>query len=712
MRVLRGVAVGAIIALTSLGLLSGQAQQAQQPSPLIGVEQQLTPELIYFRGAGEPDRAAVTLSLRALRGQPFPLDLVLVVDCSASSDIIAVRRIGKEILGRLGREDRVALVSFADTASLEVELTTDEARVAARLDQLQNRGKTGLGEGLAEANRELLERGREEAVLVEILLANGRSNTGREPLAQAEIAARNGIVIHVIGIGRYLEAELGQIAALTGGLFFPKYDGEVVGKIFSALYRDLVGTEIKITKALAAGFAYERALQNPPSRVRSENGLTILEWELERLAVGASWTTSFEVSYAPAVEERRLLEVEARPSVVSFTDFRHRQVELELPVLAVTVRAPNRPPVADFNFTPAEPTDLDTISFEDRSSDPDGEIVAWSWEFGDGTSSSEQNPRHRYADNGVYLVKLTVWDNEGARESREREITVRNVEPVPSFAYSPERPGVGQQVVFDASGSSDPDGVIARYEWDLDGDGSFEAEGPIAKKVYDRAGTYRVALRVIDDDDAGATLFQEVTIYKPAVATREINTYLHVDKTLPSQTFRVTVKIEVNVDLNGLGLDEDLPEGWTVTPAQNAEATYHEKAVQWLFAGKIPAGTTKTVVYDVAVPANAALKIYNIAGKISSASPAFELAVEGEGQVEITDRLPISWVVSRWDTTNDQFDIRLGDKITFDQIQQAVAWWLEGKVIEHTGGAVINLQTMLELVAYWLTDTPVYEPLP
>lgn len=622
MKVLRGTAVGAIIALCIWGLMSGQAQQ---PSPLIGAEQQLVPEVIYFRGAGEPDRAVITLGLRALRSQPFPLDLVLVVDHSASSDIIAVRKIGKEILSRLGREDRVALVSFADTASLEVELTFDEAIVAARLDQLQNMGKTGLGEGLAEANRELLERGREEAVLVEVLLANGRSNTGREPLAQAELAARNGIVIHVLGIGRYLEADLGQIAALTGGLFFPKYDEETVGKVFAALYRDLAGTGITVTKALAAGFAYERALQNPPSRISSENGLTTLEWDLAELAVGGSWSASFEVSYTPAIEGRQLLEVEARPATVSFTDFRHRLVELELPILTVTVRGPNRLPVADFSFAPQAPSARDQVCFTDLSNDPEGRLVAWSWAFGDGTGSTEQSPCHRYTRDGTYQVTLTVTDDEGATASATREVTVFTVK---------------------------------------------------------------------------------------ASVTREINTYLHVDKTLPGQTFRVTVKIEVNMDLNGLGLDEDLPEGWAVTPVQNAEATYHERAIQWLFVGKIPAGTVKTVAYDVTVPANAALKIYNLAGKISSASPAFELAVEGEGQVEITDRLPISWVVSRWDTANDRFNIQLGDQITFEQIQQAVAWWLEGKAVEHTGGAVLNLQAILELVAYWLTDTPVYEPLP
>jgi PKD repeat protein len=408
------------------------------------------------------------------------------------------------------------------------------------------------------------------------------------------------------------------------------------------------------------------------------------------------------------------MEIDREPGTVSFVDFRHRWQRLEIPALTVTVRAPNQPPRADFEFSPSEPSTMDTVTFRDLSSDPDGEVVAWLWDFGDGTTSTEQNPTHRYAENGRYTVKLTVMDNEGGEGSKTVELEVLNVSPLASFSYSPAEPGIGQRVEFDASGSTDPDGEIVKYEWDLDGDGTFETESEeaAAEAVYEQAGIYRVALRVTDDDGATATSTQEVEIFEPTVVTREINTYLHVDKTLPGQTFRVTVRIEVNMDLNGLGLDENLPDGWTITPVDNAEATYHEGAVQWLFVKKVPAGTVKTIVYDVAVPSDVELGIYNITGNISSASPNFEMAVGGENQVEITDRLPISWVVSRWDTENDQFNIQLSDKITFDQIQQAVAWWLEGQTIEYTGGAVIDLRTIEELVAYWLTDTPVYEPLP
>jgi hypothetical protein len=623
MAVLRRVAVaGALIVLLSLSL----GLNAQGPAPLIGFEQAISPEAIYSQGAGQPDRAIVTLTLRALRDQLFALDLVLVADRSASSDITAVRRLGDQILARLGPEDRVALVSFADTASLDVPLTSDKSAVAAQLRRLQNAGKTGLGEGLAAANLELIQHGRDDAVLVEILLINGRSNTGREPLPQAEIAARNGIIIYALGIGSYLEPSLPEIVGLTGGLFFAKPDEEALDQIFEALYRDLVGTEITVTRTLAAGFTY-RALANPPSREVRRGETTVLEWSLAELPVGESWCASFEVAYARPISGRRVaMQIDAEPPQVTFNDFRHRQQRLELPPLTITVRGPNAAPEANFQFSPREPSAADDVAFTDLSSDPDGTIVAWRWDFGDGTRSNEQHPRHRYGRDGEYEVCLTVTDDDGASSA----------------------PYCARLTVFTVKAS----------------------------------------------------------------VTREINTYLHVDRTLPGQTFQVTVTIAINIDLNGLGLDENLPEGWKVTPRENDGFTYHASAVQWLLVGKIPAGTVKKIVYDVAVPADAAIDIYSLSGNISSASPGFEAAVLGESQVKVSECLPISWVISRWDTEKDEFNIQLGDKITFPQIQQAVAWWLAGEEVPHSCEKKIDLQTMEELIAYWLTETPVYESLP
>lgn len=69
----------------------------------------------------------------------------------------------------------------------------------------------------------------------------------------------------------------------------------------------------------------------------------------------------------------------------------------------------NRPPVASFDFVT---TGL-TVTFSDSSFDPDGSIVSWLWDFGDSTSSTEQNPVHTYAQANTYLVRLTVTDDDG-----------------------------------------------------------------------------------------------------------------------------------------------------------------------------------------------------------------------------------------------------------------------------------------------------------
>jgi len=78
-----------------------------------------------------------------------------------------------------------------------------------------------------------------------------------------------------------------------------------------------------------------------------------------------------------------------------------------------------------------------------------------------------------------------------------------NQPPVARFTYSPTNPQPGQWIQFDASSSYDPDGTITSYQWDFDGDGAFDATGPVVYYRFGAAGTYSVRLRVTDD--AGAT---------------------------------------------------------------------------------------------------------------------------------------------------------------------------------------------------------------
>ena len=77
----------------------------------------------------------------------------------------------------------------------------------------------------------------------------------------------------------------------------------------------------------------------------------------------------------------------------------------------------NRPPVADAGGPYTAEVDV-PITFDGTgSSDPDGSIVAWAWEFGDGNTGSGATPIHAYSTAAVYNVTLTVTDNTGATDS-------------------------------------------------------------------------------------------------------------------------------------------------------------------------------------------------------------------------------------------------------------------------------------------------------
>jgi len=81
----------------------------------------------------------------------------------------------------------------------------------------------------------------------------------------------------------------------------------------------------------------------------------------------------------------------------------------------------NQPPVASFTFTA---TGL-TADFTDTSTDPDGSIVSWAWDFGDGSISDLQNPTHTYDTANTYIVTLTVTDDDNDTGSTIQVVVVQ-----------------------------------------------------------------------------------------------------------------------------------------------------------------------------------------------------------------------------------------------------------------------------------------------
>lgn len=82
---------------------------------------------------------------------------------------------------------------------------------------------------------------------------------------------------------------------------------------------------------------------------------------------------------------------------------------------------PNNPaPTANFSFT----CSFLACSFTDLSTDTNGSVGAWAWNFGDGTTSTTRNPTRTFPIGGSYTVRLTAMDNQGATGTVTKTVTV------------------------------------------------------------------------------------------------------------------------------------------------------------------------------------------------------------------------------------------------------------------------------------------------
>lgn len=93
--------------------------------------------------------------------------------------------------------------------------------------------------------------------------------------------------------------------------------------------------------------------------------------------------------------------------------------------IIVSEGATDYDPVARFTFSPSDPEPAENINFNaSLSSDPDGSIASYSWDFGDSTTGSTVNVTKSYASAGSYSVNLTVTDDQGATNSFVQTVTV------------------------------------------------------------------------------------------------------------------------------------------------------------------------------------------------------------------------------------------------------------------------------------------------
>jgi uncharacterized repeat protein (TIGR01451 family) len=261
--------------------------------------------------------------------------------------------------------------------------------------------------------------------------------------------------------------------------------------------------DVVVSDTLPNFLTYNTDANPPPDSISGH----VIDWDLGILTEGDILVITFTANASAVGEDDNTVDVNGLfiTTLVSDSDIAH--------VIVVNI-----PPVSDFFYSPLNPTDLDMIQFTDASYDLAGSIVNWTWSFGDGYISYQQNPIYQYSDDGTYTVTLRVTDDDNAYDELSKQIVVLNVPPVadPGGPYS----GTTDYplIIFDGSGSYDLDGSIIMYDWDF-GDGNT-GTGEKINHYYTHSGNYTITLTVTDDDGDTDTANTNVkiSIDPPAVA--------------------------------------------------------------------------------------------------------------------------------------------------------------------------------------------------
>ncbi|MCX8104041.1 MAG: PKD domain-containing protein [Candidatus Bipolaricaulota bacterium] len=519
------ITVGVIALTAHLGIVA-QTFELQ-------VEQVIDPNTIFTKSSGQsPDSAAVKILLRGFPAPERPVDIVFVLDRSASVNLATVKKIGKEFLHHLHEDDQVAVIGFAETAEMLLPLSPDRAQAYQIIDGAQPGKKTALGEALALAIDELTAHGRPEALKAIVLPTDGNSLVGRSPLPEAQRAGENQIPIYAVGLsGAMNRVALSQIAQRSRGAFFGSYNAQVYEGILKKLGRQAVARFVRLRVTLPEQVLFEGAFE--PAQVRrGAKGATVLEWNFPVVVTGETRTVSFQIG----ARSGGTFEL-GQASVIEYRDPKNKLQKRNIPTATLTVNKLNKPPIAAFRFSPETPKMGDQVCFNaSESRDPDGKIVRYEWDFdGDGTfdeTTTELRICRVFELAGNFNVTLRVTDDDGATADFTKTVTVngagamRAVIPSARFTFSPAVPNAGEPVTFDASASQSGNGEITQYEWDWNGDGIFDetVRTPTVQHTFSDSGPRAVKLRVTNSQGRTAEFSAIVTVMGRVPLGFDINT--------------------------------------------------------------------------------------------------------------------------------------------------------------------------------------------
>jgi PKD repeat protein len=245
-----------------------------------------------------------------------------------------------------------------------------------------------------------------------------------------------------------------------------------------------------------SGFVNQSILFDGSESRDGDGYITGYRWDWTNDGVwDTEWLAGPTVSYAYAVAGSYTVKLETIDD--GEPEYPEYCAESDTDIATVTVITPQ--PKADFFYTPTQPSDLDTVQFRDKSSVSYDTIISWVWSFGDGTTSSEQNPTHRFTDDGSYKVSLTVEAGLGGTGTVTKYVTIENIAPVATITeITPNPTSDCKTVLFNGSGE-DLDGDVVGYWWNSSIDGNLSNLSLFNLSGLS-LGVHVISFKVVDDD--------------------------------------------------------------------------------------------------------------------------------------------------------------------------------------------------------------------
>ncbi len=169
----------------------------------------------------------------------------------------------------------------------------------------------------------------------------------------------------------------------------------------------------------------------------------------------------------------------------------------------------------------AEPVAFDGSA----SSDEDGTIVTYAWDFGDGATGDGATASHVYVAVGAYQATLTVTDDDGLMARAVVAVAIDdsdNTPPVALIEFPPAPLLAGTPLTFSGAGSTDEDGSVVEYAWSFETTSPpyelVEGRGESLTQTFTRTGEYEVRLEVTDDQGATAVDVDTMRVVAAPVA--------------------------------------------------------------------------------------------------------------------------------------------------------------------------------------------------